>query len=97
MGISFEEKAFYDILTKIRDTHGFEYDDSKCVDLSKRLKELVDDKTQYADFFVRNDIRSQLDEDLTVLLYKNGYPPEWDEEVFNQVMLQAENFKKYNG
>ena len=97
MGISFEEKAFYDILTKIRDTHGFEYDDSKCVELSKKIKELVDDKTQYADFFVRNDIRSQLDEDLTVLLYKNGYPPEWDEEVFNQVMLQAENFKKYNG
>lgn len=97
MGISFEEKAFYDILTKIRDTHGFEYDDTKCVELSKKIKELVDDKTQYADFFVRNDIRSQLDEDLTVLLYKNGYPPEWDEEVFNQVMLQAENFKKYNG
>lgn len=97
IGISFEEKAFYDILIKIRDTHGFEYDDSKCVELSKKIKELVDDKTQYADFFVRNDIRSQLDEDLTVLLYKNGYPPEWDEEVFNQVMLQAENFKKYNG
>ena len=97
MGISFEEKAFYDILTKIRDTHGFEYSDDKCIELSKKIKELVDDKTQYADFFVRNDIRSQLDEDLTVLLYKNGYPPEWDEEVFNQVMLQAENFKKYNG
>lgn len=97
MGISFEEKAFYDILTKTRDTHGFEYSDEKCIELSKKIKELVDDKTQYADFFVRNDIRSQLDEDLTVLLYKNGYPPEWDEEVFNQVMLQAENFKKYNG
>ena len=32
---------------------------------------------------------------LTVLLYKNGYPPEWDEEVFEKVMEQAENFKKY--
>ena len=31
--------------------------------------------------------------DLTVLLYQNGYPPEWDEEVFEQVMEQAENFK----
>jgi len=30
-----------------------------------------------------------------VLLYKNGYPPEWDEEVFEQVLEQAENFKKY--
>ena len=33
----------------------------------------------------------------TVLLYKNGYPPEWDEEVFEKVMEQAENFKQYNG
>ena len=33
--------------------------------------------------------------DLTVLLYKNGYPPEWDEEVFEKVMEQAENFKKH--
>jgi type I restriction enzyme R subunit len=33
--------------------------------------------------------------DLTVLLYDNGYPPDWDEEVFEQVLEQAENFKKY--
>ena len=32
--------------------------------------------------------------DLTVLLYKHGYPPEWDEEIFEKVMEQAENFKK---
>lgn len=31
-----------------------------------------------------------------ILLYQNGYPPEWDEEVFEKVMEQAENFKKYN-
>ncbi|NMB95353.1 MAG: DUF3387 domain-containing protein, partial [Clostridiaceae bacterium] len=31
---------------------------------------------------------------LTVLLYKHGYPPEWDEEIFEKVMEQAENFKK---
>jgi len=27
--------------------------------------------------------------------HKNGYPPEWDEEVFEKVLEQAENFKKY--
>lgn len=31
MGISFEEKAFYDILVKVRDDHGFPYADEKCV------------------------------------------------------------------
>ena len=28
--------------------------------------------------------------------YNNGYPPEWDEEVFEKIMEQAENFKEYN-
>lgn len=60
-----------------------------------KIKELVDDKAQFADWSTRADIKNQLNMDLTVLLYKNGYPPEWDEEVFEKVMEQAENFKKY--
>jgi type I restriction enzyme R subunit len=95
LGISFEEKAFFDILVKVRDEHQFKYEDEKCLILAKKIKELVDDKAQYADWSTRDDIKNQLNMDLTVLLYKNGYPPEWDEEVFEQVMEQAENFKKY--
>ena len=95
MGITFEEKAFYDILVKVRDTHQFKYEDNKCIDLAKKIKELVDDKSKYADWATRDDIKNELNRDLTVLLYKNGYPPEWDEEVFEKVMQQAENFKKH--
>ncbi len=93
MGISYEEKAFYDILVKVRDEHGFPYADEKCLHLAKEIKKLVDDSSVYADWAQREDIRSQLNMDLTVLLYNNGYPPEWDEEVFEKVMEQAENFK----
>lgn len=96
MGITFEEKAFFDILVKVRDTHKFKYEDEKCIVLAKKIKELVDDKSQFADWSTRDDIKNQLNMDLTVLLYKNGYPPEWDEEVFEKVMEQAENFKKYS-
>lgn len=96
MGISFEEKAFYDILVKVRDDHGFPYADEKCVILAKKIKELVDDKAQFADWATRDDIKNQLNMELTVLLYKNGYPPEWDEEVFEKVMEQAENFKMHS-
>lgn len=96
MGITFEEKAFYDILIRVRDDHGFPYADEKCVVLAKKIKELVDDKAQFADWSTRDDIKNQLNMELTILLYKNGYPPEWDEEVFEKVMEQAENFKKYS-
>lgn len=97
LGISFEEKAFYDILVKVRDDHGFPYADEKCLVLAKKIKELVDDKAQFADWPTRDDIKNQLNMELTVLLYKNGYPPAWDEEVFEKVMEQTENFKKYSG
>ena len=94
MGISFEEKAFYDILVKVRDDHGFPYEEEKCLALAKEIKVLVDDKAKFVDWKTRDDIKSQLMMDLTALLYRNGYPPEWDEEVFEKVMEQAENFKK---
>ena len=95
LGITYEEKAFYDILIKVRDDHGFPYADEKCLVLSKKIKELVDDKSKFADWSTRDDIKNELNEHLTVLLYRNGYPPEWDEEVFEKVMEQAENFKRF--
>jgi len=95
MGITYEEKAFYDILVKVRDDHGFKYEDEKCLVLAKKIKELIDDKSQFADWANRDDIKSQLNMELTVLLYESGYPPEWDEEIFEKVMEQAENFKKW--
>lgn len=95
LGITFEEKAFYDILVKVRNDHGFPYADEKCLVLAKEIKNLVDDKAQFADWSTRADIKNQLNMDLTILLYNNGYPPEWDEEVFEKVLEQAENFKKF--
>ena len=96
MGITFEEKAFYDILIKVKDMHGFPYEDEKCMVLAKEIKKLVDDKAQYADWSTRDDIKSQLKMDLIILLYKNKYPPEWDDEVYEKVLEQAENFRKYS-
>ncbi|MFQ9293065.1 MAG: type I restriction enzyme endonuclease domain-containing protein [Haemophilus parainfluenzae] len=34
--------------------------------------------------------------ELTLLLYQNGYPPQWNSEVFDKVLEQAENFKRYH-
>lgn len=96
MGITFEEKAFYDILIKVRDEHEFQYADEKCVTLAKEIKKLVDDKARFANWSSRYDIKSQLQRELIVLLYESGYPPEWNKEVFESVLEQAENFKKYN-
>ena len=76
MGITFEEKAFYDILVRVRDDHKFKYADEKCLKLAKEIKSLVEDKSRFADWSTKSDIKSQLNMELTVLLYNNGYPPE---------------------
>lgn len=94
MGITYEEKAFYDILIKVRDEHDFPYAEEKCISLAKQISGLVNDKAQFADWSTREDIKNQLRMDLTILLYKNGYPPTWDGEVFHKVLEQAENMKK---
>ena len=94
LGITFEEKAFYDILVSLRDAHGFAYPDEKCRELAQKIKELIDGKAVYADWLNNDNLKDQLSSDLVVLLYHNGYPPEWNDEVFARVLDQVENFKK---
>lgn len=94
LGISFEEKAFFDVLVSVRDTHQFEYPEERCIELAKKIKFLVDDMTIYADF-INNNLKSKLSNDLMMLLYKSGYTPVWNQEVFQKIMEQVDNYK-YN-
>ena len=58
MGIDFEEKAFYDILKSVADKYQFEYPEDKMIELSKRIKIIVDDKAAYTDWATRDDIKA---------------------------------------
>lgn len=95
MGIDFEEKAFYDILKFVANKYEFEYPENKMVELSKRIKTIVDDKARYTDWAVKDDIKAALQFDLAVVLDEYGYPPVTIDDVFKEVLEQAENFKKY--
>lgn len=94
-GITFEEKTFYDILVKVRHDREFEYSDAQCIALAKKVRELVADKIKFADWSERTDVKNMLQRDLTMLLYQNGYPPNWSNDVFQKVLEQTENYKKY--
>lgn len=93
LGITFEEKAFYDILTDVRDRNGFEYPDDRCKELARAIKKLVDEQAVYADWLDNSNIRNRLASDLTELLYDNGYPPQWSADIFEKVLAQVENYK----
>ena len=106
IGLTFEEKAFYDILIDLRDRFNFEYGEDKNVngviinnkakDLAKKIKEIIDTKSSFADWLNNQNVRNRLKFDIKVCLIQNGYPPEYSPEVFSKVMEQAENFEKYN-
>ncbi len=96
LGITYEEKAFYDILKAIAKQFGFEYPEDKLILLSEAIKNIVDDKSKYTDWAHRDDIKAELKMDLIVVLAEHGYPPVTNDEVYKEVLEQAENFKKYN-
>ena len=106
IGLTFEEKAFYDILMALRDEYNFEYGTDKVIDgitindkckvLAKKIKEIIDTKSSFADWLNNQIVRDQLKFDIKVCLIKNGYPPQYSPEVFRKVMEQVENFEENN-
>ena len=104
VGLTFEEKAFYDILIALRDQYNFEYGEDnvidgvavneKCRSLAKKIKEIIDTKSSFADWLNNQIVRDQLKFDIKVCLIKNGYPPQYSPEVFSKVMEQVENFEE---
>ena len=106
LGLTFEEKAFYDILISLRDQYNFEYGEDKkvgdiivndkCKSLAKKVKEIIDTKSSFADWLNNQNVRNQLKLDIKICLIKNGYPPQYSPEVFTKVMEQVENFEENN-
>ena len=97
MGISFEEKAFYDILVSVAKKYGFSnnYTDAQYKEMAKKVKALVDDKSKYTDWDNREDIKAELKMDLIMLLSDYDYPPQTYDETYKEIFEQTENFKKY--
>ncbi|MBR4923860.1 MAG: DUF3387 domain-containing protein, partial [Bacteroidaceae bacterium] len=96
LGITYEEKAFYDILIAVAKQFGFDYPEDKAKVLAGEIKKIVDDKSKYTDWAKRDDIKAELKMDLILILAEFGYPPVTNDEVFKEIFEQAENFKKYN-
>ena len=105
IGLTFEEKAFYDILIALRNEHNFDYGtdkevdgvviNDKCKSLAQKVKEIIDTKSSFADWLNNRNVRNQLKLDIKICLVKNGYPPQYSPEVFNKVMKQVENFQEH--
>lgn len=104
LGLTFEEKAFYDILMHLRDKYDFEFGtdrkegcfiiNEKCKVLAQKIKELIDVQSSFTDWLNNTNVRADLNQKIFFCLIKNGYPPQYNDEVTDQVMEQVENFKQ---
>ena len=66
----------------------------KCKTLAKKVKEIIDIKSSFADWLNNQNVRNKLKLEIKICLVKNGYPPQYSPEVFNKVMEQVENFEE---
>lgn len=76
LGLTFEEKAFYGILIALRDQYNFESGTDKEVDgviinnecklLAKKVKEIIDTKSSFADWLNNQNVRNQLKLDIKI-------------------------------
>ena len=81
IGLTFEEKAFYDILISLRDQYNFEYGtdkevdgvivNDKCKALAKKIKDIIDTKSSFADWLNNQNIRNQLKLDIKLYLVRH--------------------------
>lgn len=96
MGITYDEKAFYDILVAVAEKYGFKssFTEEKFIELSKSIKTIVSNKSKYTDWTNRGDVKAELYSEVAVMLKKNGYPPSARKDAYEEIMKQVGNFKK---
>ena len=63
---------------------------------AKDIKAIVDDKAKYAAWSAREDIKAELKVIIILKLAEYKYPPVTQDEVYKEVLEQAENFRKYS-
>lgn len=96
MNISYEEKAFYDILIAVAEKYEFkdQLSEDTYIFLAKEINKLVGNKSKYTDWTNRQDVKDELYADVAKLLKKNGYPPRTIDDTYDEIMKQVENYKK---
>ena len=90
LGLSVEEKAFYDALTKPEMVRKV-YTDEQFVALTKELTEVLR-KNRTIDWRHKESARAQMRVMVKRLLKKYKYPPEGAEEALQTVMAQCDNW-----
>ena len=93
LGLTDEEMAFYDALTKPEAIHDF-YHNDELINLTKELTETLR-KSKTVDWQKKKSARARMRMIVKKLLKKYEYPPEGMEDALQTVMTQCELWTDY--
>ncbi|MBR2326462.1 MAG: DUF3387 domain-containing protein [Alistipes sp.] len=96
LGITVQEKAFYDVLDYIITREDFEFDRSVLPDMAREMRECTDKACSVLDWKDRADIRARLKMDLAKIMQRYGFPPVYYNGVYEKVFEQIENYKAHS-
>lgn len=96
LGLTKQEKAFYDILVHIIDLYDFEFDSAKLLDMARDLKTCTDEVCSVLDWSSKQDVKDELRMRIAMVMQKHGFPPIYLSGVYDEVFKQMENYKRYS-
>ena len=89
LGADIIEKSFFDILKSLTIKYDFEYLDEKIIELSKKIKLIIQEMTKYPDWNIRENIKSEIKVKLILLLAEYRFPPVTHDEAFRDIIDQT--------
>ena len=78
---------------KLVETNGLKVN-QRCKELAMEIKRTIDKQSSYTDWLNNSQVRADLNQQIFFCLRRHGYPPQYDDEVFDKVMDQVEHFKQ---
>lgn len=89
LGADLIEKSFFDILKSLTTKYDFDYPDNKILELSKKIKSIIQEMTKYPDWNIRENIKSEIKVKLILLLAEYKFPPVTHDEAFHNIIDQT--------
>ena len=96
LGLSSQEKAFYDILEHIIELYEFEFDAVKLPDMARELKACTDEVCSILDWSSKEDVKDDLRMNIAMIMQKYGFPPIYLSGVYDEIFTQMENYKRHS-
>ena len=96
LGLTRQEKAFYDILEHTINEYEFEFDSAKLPYMAHELKTCTDKVCSVLDWSSKEDVRDELRMNIAMIMRKYGFPPMYLDGVYDEVFKQMENYKRYS-